>query len=142
MRKQYEYRHVTCFEETNIMGNVYFSNYISWQGRCREMFLREKTPDLLRDIENGKLSLVTLHCSCTFLTELKAFEEVSISMSLDSVQHNRIKMFFEYNKITDSGGQAVATGIHEIGCFWRNGEQLEMIQVPESLRQALKEYEK
>ena len=42
--RAYEYRHVVGFEETNVVGNVYFSRYVSWQGRCRELFLREGIP--------------------------------------------------------------------------------------------------
>src|SRR6266511_3477044 len=46
----YEYRHVVGFEETNIVGNVYYVNYLRWQGRCREMFLREKASAVLEDL--------------------------------------------------------------------------------------------
>ena len=37
--RAFEYRHVVSFEETNLVGNVYFANHLSWQGRCRELFL-------------------------------------------------------------------------------------------------------
>ncbi len=46
----YEYRHLVGFEETNLVGNVYYVNYLRWQGRCREMFLRDRAPDVLADI--------------------------------------------------------------------------------------------
>ena len=39
--RAYEYRHVVGFEETNLVGNVYFARFVSWQGRCRELFLRD-----------------------------------------------------------------------------------------------------
>ena len=35
MEQYYEYRHVVGFEETNLVGNVYYVNYVRWQGRCR-----------------------------------------------------------------------------------------------------------
>ena len=40
--KAFEYRHVVGFEETNLVGNVYYVNHLRWQGRCREMFLRDQ----------------------------------------------------------------------------------------------------
>src|SRR5208282_2982394 len=46
MDQYYEYRHVVGFEETDLMGNVYFVNYVRWQGRCREMFLFEHDREL------------------------------------------------------------------------------------------------
>jgi enediyne biosynthesis thioesterase len=75
--RAFEYRHVVGFEETNLVGNVYYANHVRWQGRCREMFLREHAPDVL-DALAQDLRLVTLHCSCEYLAELNAFDEVII----------------------------------------------------------------
>ena len=50
MEPYYEYRHLVGFEETNLVGNVYYVNYLRWQGRCREMFLLEHAPDVLADM--------------------------------------------------------------------------------------------
>ena len=36
----YEHRHIVGFEETNLTGNVYYVNHLSWQGRCRELPFR------------------------------------------------------------------------------------------------------
>ena len=36
--KYYEYRHLVAFEESNLVGNVYYVNHLRWQGRCRELF--------------------------------------------------------------------------------------------------------
>ena len=32
MEQYYEHRHVVSFEETNLVGNVYYVNYVRWQG--------------------------------------------------------------------------------------------------------------
>ena len=34
-RRTFDMDHVVTFEETNLVGNVYYTNYFSWQGRCR-----------------------------------------------------------------------------------------------------------
>src|SRR5947208_10405354 len=91
----YEYRHIVGFEETSFVGNVYYVNHLHWQGRARELFLREHAPDVLAELEHG-LALITLRCSCDYLGELKAFDEVVVRMSLDSISQNRIAMRFEY----------------------------------------------
>jgi hypothetical protein len=49
--RSYCYRHTVSFEETNVVGNVYFTRHISWQGRCRELFLRDYAPDTLDDLK-------------------------------------------------------------------------------------------
>ncbi len=140
MKKRFEYRHTVSFEDTNVMGNVYFSNYISWQGKCRELFIKEKAVGLLREIESGDLALITLHCSCNYLSELKVFDEVIIGMGLESIQHNRIKMSFEYYKTENGNSNIVAAGVHETGCFRRSAAGLEAIPVPLALVKALEGY--
>src|ERR1043165_4779399 len=84
----YEYRHVVTFEETNLVGNVYYVNHLRWQGCCREMFLREYAPDTLRALEND-LCLVTAHCACDYLAELTAFAEVLLRMRLKRIVQKR-----------------------------------------------------
>src|SRR5215217_661799 len=95
MGKYYEYLHTVGFEETNLVGNVYYVNYLRWQGRCRELFLREHSPDVLAALQNG-LAMVTTKCSCEYLAELSAFEEVAIRMRLGGLTQNRITLLFEY----------------------------------------------
>ena len=63
--RAYEYHHIVGFEETNVVGNVYYANHISWQGRCREMFLRDNAPEILDELSRG-LALVTLRVSCEY----------------------------------------------------------------------------
>ncbi len=45
MTDYYEIRHTVGFEETNLVGNVYYVNYLRWQGRCRETFLKDQGTD-------------------------------------------------------------------------------------------------
>jgi enediyne core biosynthesis thioesterase len=99
--KFYEYKQIVGFEETNLTGNVYFTNYFHWQGRAREHFLRKYAPEILQQLEEG-LALITLHCSCSFLDEVKAFDEVTVRMFLEEMQQNRIIMRFEYWRLTPS----------------------------------------
>lgn len=139
MKKRFEYAHTVSFEETNVMGNVYFAHFLSWQGKCREMFIKEKVPGILALIESNKLSMVTISCSCEFFYELRAFDEVVVSMQLVSVTQNRIKMSFNYIKATGDA-KIVAKGDHEVGCFLRDGAGLATISVPDILQEALTEY--
>ncbi|NOZ08594.1 MAG: acyl-CoA thioesterase, partial [FCB group bacterium] len=75
MRPFFEFHHIVSFAETNLVGNVYFVNYIKWQGECRELFLREHAPDILEELTRG-LSLVTVRVSCEYFQELTAFDEI------------------------------------------------------------------
>jgi len=133
--KFYEYKQIVGFEETNLTGNVYFTNYFHWQGRAREHFLREYAPEILQQLEEG-LALITLHCSCSFLDEVKAFDEVTVRMFLEEMQQNRITMRFEYWRDLVEP-VLVARGEQQIACMRRDDGRLTPSPIPECLRQAL-----
>jgi enediyne core biosynthesis thioesterase len=133
--KAYEYRHVVGFEETSLVGNVYYVNHLHWQGRARELFLHEYAPEILDELERG-LALITLRCSCDYLGELKAFDQVVVRMFLSSMSQNRIAMRFEYWREGEQP-ELVARGEQEIACMQRDGDCLVPVPVPKSLREAL-----
>lgn len=137
--RSYDYKHIVGFEETNLVGNVYYANYILWQGRCREMFLYDHAPDIIQQFSQG-LALVTVRVSCDYFSELYAFDQVIIRMSLKELKQNRITMLFDYWKISDAGEELVAKGEQQAACMQRQGEKIVAIAVPESLRRALEEY--
>jgi enediyne biosynthesis thioesterase len=139
--RSYEYRHVVGFQDTNLVGNVYYVNYLSWQGRCREMFLLDNAPEVLKQLAQG-LHLVTTHVSCQFLSELFAFDEVIVRMRLDSVVQNRITMHFEYWRRTPDGEELVARGEQGAACMRQVGDRIVPTQIPEALRDALRLYSK
>lgn len=139
MSRAYEYRHIVSFEETNLVGNVYYVNHLSWQGRVRELFLRDHAPDIIEELSRG-LSLATLRCSCEYLAELCAFDEVLIRMRLGELSQNRITMLFEYWRLANGREELVARGEQQVACMKRDGAALSPIPVPKSLREALQPY--
>jgi enediyne biosynthesis thioesterase len=137
--RAFEYSHVVGFEETNLVGNVYYVNHLRWQGRCRELFLREKAPSVLTDLENG-LCLVTTRCVCDYLAELSAFDEIVIRMRLGGMAQNRVSMAFEYWRRSGDKEELVARGEQQIACMVREGAYLRPTPVPEALKKALQPY--
>ena len=137
--RAYEYRHVVGFEETNLIGNVYYVNHVRWQGRCREMFLRDRVPEVIEALNHG-LVMVTTRVSCEFMSELVAFDEIVLRMRLGELGQNRITMNFEYWRHNAAGEELVARGEQQVACMQREGEQVVPVPVPAQLREALKEY--
>ena len=137
--RAYEYRHTVGFEETNLVGNVYYVNHVRWQGRCREMFLRDHAPDVLAELSRD-LALVTMRVSCDYLAELYAFDEIVIRMRLGALVQNRVSMLFEYWRQGDGRDDLIARGEQHVACMRRAGDRLVPAPVPESLREALRQY--
>lgn len=139
MKPAFEYIHVVGFEETSLAGNVYYSNHVRWQGRCREMFLREHAPEILTSLEQG-FALITTSVSCEYLAELFAFDEVIIRMRLGPLKQNRITMLFEYLRVKEGREELVARGEQQIACMQREGDRTVSVPVPPVLRMALLPY--
>lgn len=141
--KAYEYRHLVGFEDTNLVGNVYYVNHLRWQGRCREMFLRDHAPEILEDLARD-LALATVRCSCEYLAELEAFDQIVIRMRLGGVAQNRITLSFEYfreNNREKNGEELVARGEQVVACMRREGKRAVPTAIPAPLREALRPYE-
>jgi enediyne core biosynthesis thioesterase len=140
MEKYYEYRHIVGLEETNLVGNVYYVNYLRWQGRCREMFLRERAPDILAQLQDD-LKLFTLKVDCEFYAEITAFDELSIRMELIELGQTQIHFGFDYVRLGfEPGGTLVARGQQRVACMRGPNTRTVPTRVPESLVRALEPY--
>lgn len=127
----YKWQHIVTFEETNLVGNVYYANHIRWQGACREMFLKDHAPDILEQLYND-LVMVTTRVSCEYFNELFAFDEVILTMRAGEVTSSRIVMRFDYIR----ADELIARGEQQIACMSQN----QSIPIPKSLRDALTPY--
>jgi enediyne biosynthesis thioesterase len=86
--RNYEYRLRVSLEETNLIGNVYFTHFIRWQGRCREIFLRDYAPQLVDNLGHSFI-MATTRVSCSYYQELSAFDNVVIRMSAGAMTSSR-----------------------------------------------------
>ena len=139
MTPTFDYEHVVTFDETNVVGNVYFVHHLRWQGHCRELFLRERAPGVLAQLEDG-LVLVTTRCSCEYFGELVALDRVVVRMSLAELGQSRVTMRFDYLCAGPDGERLVARGEQQVACLRRDGVVLEPTSVPAELRAALQPY--
>ncbi|MGW1764055.1 acyl-CoA thioesterase [Streptomyces sp. NPDC002073] len=136
----FEYRHTVGFEETNLVGNVYYVNYLRWQGRCRELFLKQKAPAVLADVQED-LKLFTLKVDCEFFAEITAFDELSIRMRLAEQAQTQLEFTFDYVKVTEDGTETlVARGKQRIACMRGPNTATVPSLIPDALAQALAPY--
>ncbi|WP_026421226.1 acyl-CoA thioesterase [Actinokineospora inagensis] len=134
--RAYRYRHRVTFDETNLVGNVYFTNYLHWQGHCREHFLADHAPGVLKELRTGDLALVTVSCAMNFYTECFAFDIIDVAMRLGAQGGNRITMTFDFTR----DDLVIATGNQTVACMRRDNEGMEPVHPPPDLRAALAEY--
>jgi enediyne biosynthesis thioesterase len=138
--KYYEYPHTVGFEETNIVGNVYYVNYLRWQGRCRELFLKSHAPDVLAELQDD-LKLFTLRVDCEFFAEITAFDDLSIRMHLVDLAQTQLEFGFDYVKVDPNGGETlVARGSQRVACMRGPNTRTAPARVPDALVRALTPY--
>jgi enediyne biosynthesis thioesterase len=135
--RTFDLPHIVTFEETNLVGNVYYTQYFSWQGRCRELFLREHAPQTLAELRQGQLRMVTAHASCDYVDEFNAFDEIVIRMSLNQFIAYGVSLNFDYVR----QGETLARGRQDIKFLRRRGERWELSDIPEVLMKAARQYE-
>jgi enediyne core biosynthesis thioesterase len=140
MPDYFEYRHTVGFEETNLVGNVYYVNYLRWQGRCRELFLKDRAPEILTELQ-GDLKLFTLKVDCEFFAEITAFDELSIRMRLVELAQTQLEFGFDYVLLNSAGiDKLVARGHQRVACMRGPNTRTVPARVPDSLVAALRPY--
>jgi enediyne biosynthesis thioesterase len=136
MTPYFEYRHVVGLDETNVVGNVYFAHFVRWQGRCRELFLRERVPGLIAELGDG-LKIFTLGCSCEYVAEVFAFDEIAIRMRLAELTQTQVAFTFDYVRVRGEAEELVASGQQRVLCMRAGDDGLRPARVPQAFRQAL-----
>jgi enediyne biosynthesis thioesterase len=131
--RAYRYRHVVPFDETNLVGNVYFAHYLHWQGHCRERFLADHAPGVLKMLSAGELALVTVSCSMEYFAECFAMDEIEVEMTLAGRSGNRVDMDFRFRR----GDVVVAAGRQTVACMRRTADRMRAVPVPDELATAL-----
>jgi enediyne biosynthesis thioesterase len=131
--RQYHHRHVVTLDETNLVGNVYFAQHLHWQGHCREHFLADHAPEVLKALTSTDLVLVTLACEMDYYAECFALDEIDVGMSLRRHGGNRIGMEFDFRR----DGQQIARGSQTVACMRRTSDGVAQTPIPAELEAAL-----
>jgi enediyne biosynthesis thioesterase len=132
----YRYHHRVTFDETNLVGNVYFAHYLHWQGHCREQFLFDHAPGVVSDLQEGLLALVTVSCSMSYHDEAFVGDEIEVAMTPDAVGGSRLGMDFSFRR----GDRLLASGTQSVACMVRSADGLRPVPLPAELRTAVARY--
>jgi len=139
--KGFVYERRITFEDTNVVGNVYFVNYFRWQGHCRELFMFEHAPEVATDVAEGRLRLVTTHSSCDFFEELASFDLVRVHMRLERFVQCGVRLAFEYRVLgkddREGDSPCVARGTQETKALKKINGAWQLAPLPDELTVAI-----
>jgi enediyne polyketide synthase len=117
----------TSLEDSNLVGNIYFSNYSGWLGRTRDMFFHRVTPEMMQ--ANAPAEFFCTKSLIKHLRELMPFDKVQVVMRLKGVGQNGLKLYFEFFKFVDGKrGEKIAFADHDI--IWAESSRDHLIPAP------------
>jgi len=107
---KYCFRPEITFEETNLVGNVYFANFVRWQNECRNEWFRETSIDRYRDLFQGDLRLMVTELDLRFHDPAGATlgDLLEVEMMVDRAGPQCWKAGFEMRRCAVPGSTAAA----------------------------------
>jgi acyl-CoA thioesterase FadM/3-hydroxymyristoyl/3-hydroxydecanoyl-(acyl carrier protein) dehydratase len=118
-RKEYmllQQRFQTSREDSNLVGNIYFSNYYNWQARVRDSYLATKFSDVSSQYPDN--DFVCVHAEVHHLQEAVPFETIEVSMYLYKVFKEGFVVYFEYHTVGEQGAASRKLAHGQHGAVW------------------------
>lgn len=102
----------TSLDNANVVGNIYFANYYSWQGQTRDRYFFNLIPEYYRGTgERGEL--LCLECRVDHLREAMPFDRIMVTMALKEWKRCSATFYFEYFRLEPDGTRVkLAFGEH------------------------------
>ena len=85
----------TGLDHANLVGNIYFANYFTWQGRARDRFFFSLVPEFFRGI-GAQGELICLESRVDHLREAMPFDRIVVVMALQALKQCSAVFSFEY----------------------------------------------
>ena len=103
----------TTLENANLVGNIYFSHYFSWQGKVRDLFFQQLAPGYYHGKgESGEL--LCLFSRVEHSHEAMPFDKILVQMTLQELYENGMDLSFSYFRVNPNGEkQRLAEGEHK-----------------------------
>ncbi len=129
----------TALDHANLVGNIYFANYFTWQGRVRDRFLFSLAPEYFRGI-GTQGELICLESRVDHLREAMPFDRILVVMSLKSLTKCSAVFYFEYFKQESDGIRIkIAFGEQKIAWVSRSVDGVPSLSAfPIKVQQALR----
>ena len=136
-RKKYfleQQEFLTSTEDSNLVGNIYFSQYYSWQARLRDHYLFTHFPDIFQWSNKGEF--VCIYAEVNHLQEAMPFEIIEVSMYLYQFFTEGFTLYFEYYSVSEHGTRRRKLAHGEHSAIWvPEGQELSseihLVKMPE-----------
>jgi len=94
-------RFATSLEESNLVGNIYYSNYFAWEARTLDRFLYKLAPEWFGGNASGELAV--LGSRIDYLREAMPFQDIETSLEVTSVHSCGADFSVTFFRVEDNG---------------------------------------
>ncbi|MCI5166166.1 MAG: SDR family NAD(P)-dependent oxidoreductase [Candidatus Electrothrix sp. GM3_4] len=112
----FQQQFLTSQEDSNLVGNIYFSNYYSWQARVRDQYIATKLPNI--SSRNFFGDFVCVYAEVYHLQEAMPFEIIEVSMYLYECFSEGFTLYFEYYSVNEYGARLRKLAHGEHSAVW------------------------
>jgi len=100
----FEYVFQPTFKESaNLSRTVFYTSYLAWIGKVRELFMAEIGRDLVAQITTGDWGLVTNWADVKIFSEVSAYDRVVARFRLGKLNGAVIPLYCDFYQLTDHG---------------------------------------
>jgi len=105
------YRPRITFQDTNVVGNVYFLTFFRWQAECHDEWLREYHPDIWDAIRAGQSPLILTQWSTRFDDPFGATvgDDIQVTMENDETE-GEVCASATITRLSEKGRETIASG--------------------------------
>ncbi|SFD99189.1 enediyne biosynthesis thioesterase [Actinopolyspora alba] len=120
MSTTFDIEHTVTADDTDYARNVFFADFLKWQGHSRDRFLMRYAPDFLEELNSAR-TVITTRCQCEYFLAVTVADTVSIRLSIPTVYFNLAILRFAYHLLDpDNNDPLVARGEQQVACVRRD----------------------
>jgi acyl-CoA thioesterase FadM len=138
--KTFEHLVTVTIGDTNMEGNVYWTNFCAWFGKARELFLVTLFPaevNIPQFLMEQKLMIIT--CDVTMKFVSPAFFTDQLVVKINATDFGKCTVDMVATIVNAKDGKIVATGRQKLA--FCNAETHKFVPIPDDMKRAALEYE-
>ena len=94
-KNRFEYLSRVTIGDTNLLGNMYFTNHFKIQGVTRELWMQECVENAAKHLSDGLL-LITKSAHCDYIKDFYLDDTVACQMTVGKIRKASFMLEFEF----------------------------------------------
>lgn len=124
----FEVKFSTSLDESNLVGNVYYAHYYSWQAKAFDQFIYKVIPDFYL-FSKEQRRFICLDVKVQHLREAMPFDTIEVKLYIDEVHEYGLKLSYEFFCISRGEPEKLAWGQQKVALV--EGPDEKLCKIPE-----------